>query len=66
MVEMKVIHVNLIGENIKKIMFYWRIKFERQVRKKTVVRLSIETERKERRKVGYIGKVFKNGPSKVF
>ena len=63
---MKVIHVNLIGENIKKIMCYWRIKFERQVRKKTVVRLSIETERKERRKVGYIGKVFKNGPSKVF
>ena len=63
---MKVIHVNLIGENTKKIMFYWRIKFERQVRKKTVVRLSIETERKERRKVGYIGKVFKNGPSKVF
>ena len=48
---MKVIHVNLKGENIKKIMFYWRIKFEQQVRKKTVVKLSI-TNRKKRKKKG--------------
>ena len=51
---MKVIHVNLIGENIKKIMFYWRVKFEQQVRKKTVVRLSITNKQKEKKEERWV------------